>query len=227
MWTAILLFGILLPVLLLAGAVVFGGAAIIMLRRRELRERVSFTAVAHAYAVLMMIVGLFVAAAGVGTAGKIAFATVASDEFSYTPPDEFDADFGVTDPYDDDKEQDAVLATVLLVLGGGMFIPHATGLTVLRSRGMRVSAAVERGYHLAGLATATIGLFAAAGTTLGAILQRLADDTGGWQEHHPGEPLAFALVLIVATGWFGQVLWSDVTKAMASDEVVTAGEVSS
>lgn len=218
MWAYILLFAILLPILALAAVIAFASGAIVMLRRRQTHERIRFISVVHAYAALMILVGLFMVASGIGVALKVALAETVSHEFAY---DRFNRNaFGISDPEDiedDDVEDDAIAAFVLALVGAGMFIPHALGVMALARKGARSSPAVTRGYNLVGLSTATIGLLAAGGTAIGSVLQRVADDSIGWRDHHPAEPLAFAIVLAFVTAWFAYQLWNDVAGEISTD----------
>ncbi len=56
MWAAILLFGILLPILIIGGGVTFLWTAIAFMRRRSLDIRMSFSTVVIAYLALMMVI---------------------------------------------------------------------------------------------------------------------------------------------------------------------------
>jgi len=85
LWAAILLFGILLPILIIGGGVTFLWTAIAFMRRRCLDIRMSFSTVVIAYLALMMVIGVFLTASGVGTIGKVALVQVTSDDFGYNP----------------------------------------------------------------------------------------------------------------------------------------------
>ncbi|MEX2245130.1 MAG: hypothetical protein WEC75_00415 [Dehalococcoidia bacterium] len=211
MWALITLFAILLPVLSLAVLAAAVATAIGMLRRRGIPDRFRFISVVHGYARLMMLVGIFVAASGAGLGLKAALGeTFSYDVFYDSSPSSYD-DFSSGQP-EDPQEEDAVWGLTMLFLGVLMFTPHAAGLALLRARGNVPDLPVTRAYNLVGLATATIGSFAAWATALGITLQRAADDNAtGWRDHHPGEPLIFAVILLALAGGFAYNLWSSLS----------------
>jgi hypothetical protein len=113
-----------------------------------------------------------------------------------------------------------VAGAVLVFVGAIMLVPHATGVVLLAQRGVRGGTPVLRGFNLIALATATIGFLATGGTALAYVLQKITDDEGaGWREYHPGEPLAYALILFPVVCWFAYQLWSDVTRDTISEPV--------
>ena len=226
MWAFILLFGILLPILLIAAFASAAIAAIALLRRRSTGETVNFSGIVVGYASIMMIVGVFMIASGCGLMLKASIAEVASLDFSYDPIN--DPDFGETSPTPNDqgadRDNDVIAAAVITLIGAGLFAPHMAGRTLLLRRGAQSTAPITRSYNLIALAVATIGFLAAAGTALGIVLQKLSDDTTGWQDQHPGEPLAFAIVLLPIAIWFAARLWQQVAADLTQPNLVSAPE---
>jgi hypothetical protein len=223
MWAAILLFGILLPILSLGAGAAFLWAAIVLLRRRSVDIRVSFSGIVFAYLALMMLIGVFVAASGAGMVGKVALAQVTSNDFGYDPKTNyggFDRPATSTpltqSEVKDKKEEDVILGGVLAAVGLLMLVPHAAAAMTLRGRGAHGADPVFRGYNLLALATATIGFLAAGGTALATALQRLSDDRPGWEGHAIAEPFAFAIVLFPVACWFGYRLWAQVATDIAT-----------
>ncbi len=215
MWAYILLFGILLPIVivgLVAGAAATG---IIMLRRRERPEHIPFSGVLFGYTGLMVLIGVFLAVAGTALAGKAAFAIADKDFSSDRDRSVFDSDFSdssvkTDDEIEDDMRDDVIYGVVLLFIGGVMVTPHAFGAALLRRRKAEGEHPVARGISLVGLAAATIGFLAAGGTALASVLERFAEDNAqGWRDHHPGEPLALAVVLLPLAAWFAYRLWTE------------------
>jgi hypothetical protein len=233
MWAAILLFGILLPILSLGAGAAFLWAAIVLLRRRSVDIRISFSGIVFAYLALMMLIGVFVTASGAGMVGKVALVQVTSNDFGYNPKTTY-AGFDkprtstplTTSEASDKKEEDTILGGVLALVGLLMLVPHAVAAVTLRVRKAHGSDPVFRGYNLLALATATIGFLAAGGTTLGTALQRVSDDRPGWEGHAIAEPLAFAIVLFPVACWFGYRLWAqvaaDITTAPQTPEAAEA-----
>lgn len=225
MWAAILLFGILLPILSLGAGAAVLWAAIVLLRRRSVDIRISFSSIVFAYLALMMLIGVFIVASGVGTVGKVALVQVTSNDFGYNPKTiygGFDRP-GTSTPLTqselkDKKREDVTIGAVLGIVGLLMLAPHAAAAMTLRARRAHGADPVFRGYNLLALATATVGFLAAGGTTFGTALQRLSDDKPGWEGHAIAEPLAFAIVLFPVACWFGYRLWAQV----AAD--ITAGQ---
>jgi hypothetical protein len=206
MWAAILLFAILLPILIVSALAAVVVSVITLLRRRGSGQRMEFTGVVFAYAAVMMIVGVFLVVSGAGLIGRAAFGEAVSHDFAYGSDavNSFD-----TTSDDDATQEDAIYGIVLVLVGALMFAPHAAGFVALGRRGAVGASVVSRGYNLVGLATATIGFLAAGGSALAVFLERLSDESArGWRQHHPGEPLAFAIVLLPVVCWFGLRLWS-------------------
>jgi len=220
MWALLLLFAILLPILLLSILVASVAAGIALLRRRGTGARVQFTGILFAYAALMILIGVFLAASGVGLIAKAGLAEAASKDFSYDRP-------GFQSNVNDAIREDVVYGVVLVVLGAVMLVPHIAGAYALRDRQAPGAATVSRGFNLIGLATATIGFLAAGGTALFQVLERAADkNTSGWQDYHPGEPLVFAVLLGALCGWFAYRLWGDALRSIDAiakpEDLVTA-----
>ena len=227
MWAMILLFAILLPILSVGAFVAFLWAAIVLLRRRSVDIRISFSGVVFAYLALMMLAGVFVTASGVGTVAKVAIVQLTTDDLGYNPRtiSRFDS-HSTPAPFTpselkDKKKSDASIGAVLGIVGLLMLAPHATAAMTLRARRAHGAEPVFRGYNLIGLATSTIGFLAAGGTTLGITLQRLSDEDPGWRGHAIAEPLAFAVVLFPTACWFGYRLWAEVV----ADSRTSAGTV--
>jgi hypothetical protein len=225
-WAAILLFAILLPIVVLGTGTAFLWTAIAMLRRRSLDIHISFSSLVLAYFALMMLIGVFVTASGVGTIGKVALVELTSDNFGYNPTYQYQyGGFGNPNPprpltqstTTDKKNTDVTLGAALVVVGLIMLAPHALGFTTLRRRGAHGADPVFRVYSLLALATATIGFLAAGGTTLGTTLRRVSNG-GSWQGHAIAEPLAFAIVLLPLSMLFGYQLWTRVTADIATSE---------
>ncbi len=215
MWAYILLFGIFLPIAIVGLAAAAVATSIIMLRRRERPERIPFSGILFGYAGLMVLIGIFLATAGIALVGKAAFAIVDQD-FSYDRDRNGFSDYSTQespktdDEIEDDMREDVIVGVVLLFVGGVMVAPHAFGTALLRRRRAQGERPVARGISLIGLATSTIGFLAAGGTALALVLQRFADDSAeGWRDHHPGEPLALALLLAPLAAWFAYRLWSE------------------
>jgi hypothetical protein len=223
MWTAILLFGIMLPILILGTCATFLWSAIVLVRRRSLDIRVSFSTAVVAYFALMMLIGVFLTASGVGEIGKVALVQVTNDDFGYNPRTtytSFDTPRAAvplaSSELHDKKNEDVTLGAVLTTVGLLMFGPHALGFASLRRRGAAGAGLAFRGFSLLALAIATIGFLSAAGTALTETLQRVSDGSSGWQGHAIAEPLAFAIVLLSLGTWFGYQLWSLVAADTAS-----------
>ena len=217
MWALILLFGVLLPILILGAASSFLWAAIILLRRRTVEFRISFSSIVFAYLAFMMLIGLFVMASGIGTFGKVALTQVTTDDLGYNPKTVYGGFNGPNTmrpltpaEISDDKQEDVIIGASLSIVGLLMLAPHAAAYLTLRKRRAHGGEPVSRGYNLLALAASTIGCIAAAGTTLAITLQRAADDDAGWQGHAIAEPLAFTVVLLPLAGWFGYRLWEAV-----------------
>jgi hypothetical protein len=202
MWASILLFAILLPILVFSAIISTIAFLVVLLRRKSASEPIQFTGIIFAYAALMMLVGLFLVASGFGLVAKALIGTAISHDFAYK--------------IHDTPGDDAVYGAVVLIVGAVMLIPHAVGVVLLGHRGVGGGAPVLRGFNLIGLATATIGFLASGGTALDSILERTTDERAvGWTQHHPGEPLAFAVILLPLVGWFTCQLWIDVTRDVA------------
>ena len=94
-----------------------------------------------------------------------------------------------------------------------LFVPHALGAAILRRRSAKVSPAVTRGAVLLGLAAATLTFLIAGATALNDVVRRymLSDVAGAlpFEQRHPGEPLAFAIVMAPLVAWFGWRLWQE------------------
>jgi hypothetical protein len=232
MWAYILLFGIFLPILIVSAVAAAVATAIIMLRRRERPERIPFSGILFGYAGLMVLIGIFLLVAGAALGGKAAFAIVDKD-FSYDRDRSGFSDFGTPespktdDEIEDDMREDVIYGVVLAFIGGVMIGPHAFGTMLLRRRRAAGERPVARGIGLIGLATSTIGFLAAGGTALALMLERFAEeDAEGWRNHHPGEPLALALLMAPLAVWFAYRIWAeyayDESPAPANDALQAA-----
>lgn len=233
MWVV---YGLLPPLVFLALIV----AAVIAIVRGRGPEgwNIQFSGVLSAYAALVMLVSVFLVAAGAGALLKAGLAQAFGRDFSYdttpypqyreipvepeatpsssdaTPPEP--AQTGQpqrwVDPSDDAIRDDVATGITLAFVGAVLFAVHAVVAAALRRRRAQGERFIARAYNLLGLATATIGFLALAAMALNDIVRRYVLDGADlepWQVRHPGEHLGFAIVFLPLALWFGWRVWQE------------------
>jgi hypothetical protein len=116
------------------------------------------------------------------------------------------------DPSDNALRDDIAAGVTLLFVGLTLFAVHGVAAVVLRRRGAQGAQFVSRVYNLLGLAGASIGFLGSGGGAVYGILRRYVLETENmdpWEFPHPGEPLAFAVVLLPLSLWFGWRVWQE------------------
>lgn len=202
MWV---LYGLLPPLVLLTLIV---GAVIAIVRGRGAAGwNIQFSGVLAAYAALVMLVSVFLVAAGLGALFKAGLAEAIGRDFSYdtTPypqyrdapvepaPAPADAGEGApatpggpaageperwVDPSENAIRDDVATGITLTFVGATLFAIHAAVSVALRRRGAQGERVIARAYNLLGLATATIGFLALAATALNDIVRRYVLEGG-------------------------------------------------
>jgi hypothetical protein len=116
------------------------------------------------------------------------------------------------DPSDNALRNDIAAGVTLVFLGLTLFAVHGTGAVVLRRRGAQGAHFVSRVYNLLGLAGASIAFLASGGAALHGVIRRYVletDNLSSWEMPHPGDPLAFAIVFLPLSLWFGWRVWQE------------------
>ena len=119
------------------------------------------------------------------------------------------------DPSDNALRNDIAVGVTLVFLGLALFAVHGTAAVVLRRRGAQGTDFVSRVYNLLGLAGASIAFLASGGAALHGIIRRYAletDKLSSWEMPHPGETLAFAVVFLPLSLWFGWRVWQEFAR---------------
>jgi hypothetical protein len=119
------------------------------------------------------------------------------------------------DPSDNALRNDIAAGVTLVFLGLALFAVHGTAAVVLRRRGAPGTHFVSRVYNLLGLAGASIAFLASGGTALHGVIRRYAletDKLSSWEMPHPGETLAFAVVFLPLSLWFGWRVWQEFAR---------------
>jgi hypothetical protein len=219
--------GILLPVLVI-GLII--AAAVAFMRSRAVEGGgITFSAVLVGYVALAMLVSVFLLAGGTALLIKTGFSGAVGRDFSYDitlepryPPYEpfYPPESGKpapepeswVDPSDNARRNDIAAGVTFVFLGLALFAVHGTAAVVLRRRGAQGTHFVSRVYNLLGLAGASIAFLASGGAALHGIIRRYAletDKLSSWEMPHPGEPLAFAVVFLPLSLWFGWRVWQE------------------
>jgi hypothetical protein len=219
--------GILLPVLVI-GLVVAGVVAFMRSRAVE-GGGITFSAVLVGYVALAMLIAVFLVAAGGALLIKAGLSGAVGRDFSYDitlepryPPYEpfYDPESGKAapepeswvDPSDNALRNDIAAGVTLVFLGLALFAVHGTAAVALRRRGAQGTHFVSRVYNLLGLAGASIAFLASGGAALHGIIRRYVletDKLSSWEMPHPGETLAFAVVFLPLSLWFGWRVWQE------------------
>ena len=116
------------------------------------------------------------------------------------------------DPSDNALRNDIAAGVTLVFLGLALFAVHGTAAVVLRRRGAQGVHFVSRVYNLLGLAGASIAFLASGGVALHGVIRRYVletDNLSSWEMPHPGDPLAFAIVFLPLSLWFGWRVWQE------------------
>lgn len=226
MWV---LYGILPPVLLV-GLIV---AAVVAFVRG--RAAITFSSVLMGYVALAMLVSVFLLASGSGLLIKTGLSEAVGRDFSYDtelepryspePPSPAEPEDSPepasrrypepetwVDPSDNALRDDIAAGVTLVFVGLTLFAVHGVAAVVLRRRGAQGADFISRVYNLLGLAGASIGFLGSGGGAVYGILRRYALETENmdpWELPHPGEPLAFAVVLLPLSLWFGWRVWQE------------------
>ena len=221
------ILGILLPVLVI-GLIV--AAVVAFMRSRAVEGGgITFSAVLVGYVALAMLVSVFLLAAGSALLIKTAFSGAVGRDFSYStalepryspyepfyPPESGKAapePESWVDPSDNALRNDIAAGVTLVFLGLTLFAVHGTAAVVLRRRGAQGAHFVSRVYNLLGLAGASIAFLASGGAALHGIIRRYVLETenlDAWELPHPGDPLAFAVVFLPLSLWFGWRVWQE------------------
>jgi len=221
------ILGILLPVLVI-GLIV--AAVVVIMRGRAVEgDGITFSAVLVGYVALAMLVSVFLLAGGTALLIKTAFSGAVGRDFSYStalepryspyepfyPPESGKAapePESWVDPSDNALRNDIAAGVTLVFLGLTLFAVHGTAAVVLRRRGAQGAHFVSRVYNLLGLAGASIAFLASGGAALHGIIRRYVLETenlDAWELPHPGDPLAFAVVFLPLSLWFGWRVWQE------------------
>jgi hypothetical protein len=116
------------------------------------------------------------------------------------------------DPSDNARRNDIAVGVTLVFVGLVLFAVHGAAAVALQRRPTEGTRLIARAYNLLGLAGGSIGFLASGGTGLYGMLRRYALESGSleaWELPHPGEPLAFAIVFLPLSLWFGWRVWRE------------------
>jgi hypothetical protein len=194
------------------------------------------------YVALAMLVSVFLMAAGSGLLIKTGFSAAFGRDFSYDttlqpryPPYEepYFPESGTpapepeswVDPSDNNRRDDIASGITLVFVGLTLFAIHGVTAAVLRRRRAQGTHLATRAYNLLGLAAASVAFLASEGAALHGVIRRYAletDSLSSWELPHPGGDLAFAVVLLPLSLWFGWRVWQEFA-IVAADVVIMRG----
>ena len=190
---------------------------------------ITFSGVLVGYVAVAMLVSVFLLAAGGALLIKAGFSGAVGRDFSYNtalepryPPYEpfYPSESGKVapepeswvDPSDNALRNDIAGGVTLVFLGLTLFAVHGAAAVVLRRRGAQGVHFVSRVYNLLGLTGASIAFLASGGVALHGVIRRYVLETENLdarQLPHPGDPLAFAVVFLALSLWFGWRVWQE------------------